>query len=207
MSDAKQNGAKRTGRAAIVREFLGRQRTSKSAREILDAVEPGGNINLMTATLGTLLRGGAVEKHGAGLGQVRWQIARHPQRAPAETARPAKRISPDRREAVMPLPVPRKAAPTSQPKASKTIVQPTRALNREQKTNFTAPLSTVAAPAKPSTTTGFESVDDFLRRGGRIQVLRAGECSQPLRYDYSHHAEQRAKGRATQQRNRAAKRA
>ena len=206
MSGAKQNGAKRTGRAGLVREFLGRQRTSKSAREILDAVEPGGNINLMTATLGTLLRGGAVEKHGAGLGQVRWQIARHPQRGSTETARPAKKISPDTHTTAMPRPAPKKAAPTSQPKASKTIVQPTRAPNREQKTNFTAPLSTVVAPAKASATAGFESVDDFLRRGGRIQVLRAGECSQPLRYDYSHHAEQRAKGRATQQRNRAAKR-
>ncbi|WP_303749546.1 hypothetical protein [Stenotrophomonas pigmentata] len=207
MSTAKQNGAKRTGRAALVRDFLGRQRTAKTAREILDAVEPGGNINLMTATLGTLLRGGAVEKHGAGLGQVRWLIARYPQRSQTETARPAKRISVDTRAAPMPRSVPNKAASTSQSKASKTIVQPTRAPNREQKTNFTAPLSTVAAPAKPSTTAGFESVDDFLRRGGRIQVLRAGECSQPLRYDHSHHDEQRAKGRATQQRNRAAKRA
>lgn len=206
MSAAKQNGAKRTGRAGLVREFLGRQRKSKTAREILDAVEPGGSISLMTATLGTLLRGGAVEKHGAGLGQVRWQIAPPPQRVPMANSSREMRISPATRSAATPRLTP-KAAPASQRKSSKTIVRPTRAPNREQQTNFTAPLSTVSAPAKSSTTAGFESVDDFLRRGGHIQVLRPGECSQPLRFDHSHHAEQRAKGHTTQQRNRATKRA
>lgn len=204
---AKVNGAKRTGRASLVREYLNRQRTPKSAREILDAVEPGGNINLMTATLGTLLRGGAVEKHGAGLGQVRWLIPRLPQQAAKATQRPAKKGIVPRTKRTAATPSAQKASPTSQPKATKTIVQATRAPTREQKTNFTAPLSTVTAPARPSTTAGFESVDDFLRRGGRIQVLRPGECSQPLRYDHSHHAEHRAKGRTAQQRNRAAKRA
>lgn len=208
MSGAKQHGAKRTGRASLVREFLGRQRTSKSAREILDAIEPGGSINLMTATLGTLLRYGAVEKHGAGLGQVRWQIARRNAPAPKPAARAVKTPAAPAPKAkpAMPAPAAKKLTGTTPtPKASKTIVQPTRKSSREQKTNFAAPLSTVKAVAKRTATAGFESVDDFLRRGGRIQVLRPGECSQPLQYDHSHYAEQRAKGRTTQQRNRASK--
>lgn len=208
MSTAKQHGAKRTGRAALVREFLGRQRTSKSAREILDAVEPGSSINLMTATLSTLLRYGAVEKHGAGLGQVRWQIARRNAPAPKPAARAAKApaASAPKAKPATPTPAAKKVAATTRPpKASKTIVQPARKSGREQKTNFSAPLSTVTAVAKPSATAGFETVEDFVRRGGRIQVLRAGECSQPLQYDHSRYPEQRAKGRTTQQRNRASK--
>lgn len=207
MSAAKQHGAKRTGRASLVRKFLSGQRTSKSAREILDAVEPGGSINLMTATLGTLLRYGAVEKHGAGLGQVRWQIARRNAPAPKPAARAAKTpAAAQKAKATKPAPAPRKSAASAPtPKVSKTIVQPTRKSRVEQKTNFAAPLSTVKAVVKPSATAGFESVEDFIRRGGRIQVLRQGECSQPLQYDHSHYAEQRAKGRTTQQRTRANK--
>jgi hypothetical protein len=208
MSAAKQHGAKRTGRASLVRKFLGGQRTSKSAREILDAVEPGGSINLMTATLGTLLRSGAVEKHGAGLGQVRWQIARRNATSPKPAARAMKTsaVATQKAKPAVAESASKKvtrSAPT--PKVSKTIVQPTRKSRVEQKTNFAAPLSTVKAVAKPSATAGFETVDDFLRRGGRIQVLRPGECSQPLQYDHSHYAEQRAKGRTTQQRTRANK--
>ncbi len=208
MSTAKQRGAKRTGRAALVREFLGAQRTAKSAREILDAVEPDGSINLMTATLGTLLRYGAVEKHGAGLGQVRWQSARRNTHAQKPAARAVKTpaAATQKSKPVVAAPPPKRATRAAPaPKVSKTIVQPTRKPRVEQKTNFAAPLSTVKAVAKPSATVGFESVDDFLRRGGRIQVLRPGECSQPLQYDHSHYAEQRAKGRTTQQRTRANK--
>jgi hypothetical protein len=208
MSAAKQHGAKRTGRASLVRKFLSGQCTSKSAREILDAVEPGGSINLMTATLGTLLRYGAVEKHGAGLGQVRWQIARRNARASMPAARAAKAPADaaQKTKAAKPPPAPKKGAgPAPTPKVSQTIVQPARKSRVEQKTNFAAPLSTVRAVAKPSATAGSESVEDFIRRGGRIQVLRQGECSQPLQYDHSHYAEQLAKGRTTQQRTRANK--
>lgn len=42
-------------------------------------------------------------------------------------------------------------------------------------------------------------VEAFLTKGGRIQVLPYGACSQPLKHD---HSDQRAKGRAAQKRTR-----
>mgnify|MGYP002758448576 CR=1 FL=1 len=210
--NAKLNGAKRTGRAARVRAFLARQRKPVTAREILDAItaaqiaeglDPDTDINLMSATLSTMSRGGTVERVGAGYGNVRWQLAaRRQTQPPAPTpvrARPAAR-EPDQAAPV-------KAKAASVPKQpSPKVVQPVVRRQREQKTNFAAPLATVAQVARPNAAAGFESVDDFLRRGGRIQQLRPGECSQPLRFDHSRLSEQRAKGRTTQQRNRASSR-
>lgn len=207
---AKLNGAKRTGRAARVRAFLARQRKPVTAREILDAItaaqiaeglDPDTDINLMSATLSTMSRGGTVERVGAGYGNVRWQLsARRQTQPPAPVrARPAARAP------AQAAPAKAKAASVPKPPSPK-VVQPVVRRQREQKTNFAAPLATVAQVARPNAAAGFESVDEFLRRGGRIQQLRPGECSQPLRFDHSRLSEQRAKGRATQQRNRASSR-
>lgn len=197
---AKLNGAMRTGRASRVREFLSRQTEPVSAREILDAVEPGGDINLMSATLSTMSRGRGIERIGAGHGNVRWQVSpRHSRTTPT-------RPMPAAHASARPQAAPAKSAPrptTTLP--APTVVQKQPRRTREQKTNFSAPLATVSQVARSNATAGFETVDDFLRRGGRIQRLRSDECSQPLRFDHSRHGEQRAKGRATQQRIRASR--
>lgn len=207
---AKLNGAKRTGRAARVRAFLARQRKPVTAREILDAItaaqiaeglDPDTDINLMSATLSTMSRGGTVERVGAGYGNVRWQLAARRQTQPPAPVR----ARPAARAPAQAAPAKAKAASVPKPPSPK-VVQPVVRRQREQKTNFAAPLATVAQVARPNAAAGFESVDEFLRRGGRIQQLRPGECSQPLRFDHSRLSEQRAKGRATQQRNRASSR-
>lgn len=210
--NAKLNGAKRTDRAARVRAFLARQRKPVTAREILDAItaaqiaeglDPDTDINLMSATLSTMSRGGTVERVGAGYGNVRWQLAaRRQTQPPAPTP---VRARPAAREPAQAAPVKAKAASVPKQPSPK-VVQPVVRRQREQKTNFAAPLATVAQVARPNAAAGFESVDDFLRRGGRIQQLRPGECSQPLRFDHSRLSEQRAKGRTIQQRNRASSR-
>lgn len=188
-------GAQRTGRAAAVRAFLEAQTEAVSARQILDAVEPGGDINLMTATLGTLYRNRAVEKHGAGMGNVRWKTA------------PGK--GHDRPAARAPMKERREPAPANGQararRSSPTMVLPTQPTERKQKSNFTAAPGTTKAPAKRSCSITCETVEEFQRRGGRIQVLRLGECSQQLRYDHSSYAEHRANGRAKPKTNRAAK--
>lgn len=212
--NAKLNGAKRTGRAARVRAFLARQRKPVTAREILDAItaaqiaeglDPDTDINLMSATLSTMSRGGTVERVGAGYGNVRWQLAARRQTQPPAPAPTPVRARPAAREPAQAAPVKAKAASVPKQPSPK-VVQPVVRRQREQKTNFAAPLATVAQVARPNAAAGFESVDDFLRRGGRIQQLRPGECSQPLRFDHSRLSEQRAKGRTTQQRNRASSR-
>lgn len=190
-----KSGANRSGRAAAVRSFLATQTEALSARQILDAVEPGGDINLMTATLGTLFRNKAVEKHGAGLGNVRWRTLPGTARE-----RPAARATDSTVHAVK-----RRTHAPKPKRESPTIVQEKRPLRVEQKPNFPSLVVSRKPRAKAATAAGYESVEEFQRRGGRIQILRLGECSQPLQYDHSQYADHRAKGRATQKRNRADK--
>lgn len=203
----KATGALRTGRASLVRAYLRRQRSPKSAREIIDAVEPGGNISLMTATLSTLHGGGHVIREGSVQGNIRWKIAAISPAARKSIATSAGSKTPARKQVREPKtkqvrePKTKPALTTAATTRSKTIVQPTPAPSREQKTNFSAPLSTVASVKRIRST--HETVDAFMKRGGRIEVLPLGSSSQPLQHIHDQRQQQRAKGRATQRRIRA----
>ncbi len=103
---AKQSGALRTGRATRVREYLAKlpRGQHRTARQIADAVEPGGDVNHMSATLGTLVRGGHLVRIDTGRHRAAYAI--HPRPAPVRKARPA----PPAR------PVPRSSAPATPPR-------------------------------------------------------------------------------------------
>jgi hypothetical protein len=201
---AQLNGAKRTGRAARIREHLKQQQSSKTAREILDAVEPGGCITLMCATLGTLHRGGSVVREGAGQGGVRWRIGTTPARPGKQASRTdALKAAAAKHARPKAVAVPVKPAPAAVKKTLPTVLTPAKATSRSQTTNFSAPLATVVdheSPKRHASRKLAADIDAFLRRGGRIQKLRDGESSQPLQHDHDRHQVQRGKGRATQYR-------
>ena len=179
MAVAPKHGAQRNGRAARVREYLSQQSTPKTARQILAATEPGGDICLMTAALGTMLRGGQVEKTQRSHGPVLWSLVKQgtprvPQQPPRDKAaakpKPARPVA--RKSADEPVPTPPMRAV---PKASAHVaMQPKRAL---------AVASIAHSP--PSAGEEAETVEAFQARGGRIDILRPGECSQPLQFDHS----------------------
>ncbi len=211
---AKKTGAMRTGRTAKVRAYLAKQIEARSAREILDAVEPRGDINLMTATLGTMLRNGSVDKTGGGQFGVRWKLGTGKERTAVTVSKPqvraqalkdaAARHVRGRSDADLPK---RKATPAPIANAQ-TVVRHTGARAREQPTNFSAPLSTVLDPNSAKAWESQQIAADIAaweRRGGRIEQLDQGAASQPLRFIPDDVAAARARGRATQSRNRASR--
>jgi hypothetical protein len=195
MNRAKANGALRTGRAGLVRTHLTTQTSPQTSRQIMDAIELNGNINTMCATLSTMYANGALQKH-VQLGEcARWSLPAEP-KPDKQTAYPKAKAQPLQRSS--------KPACTP-PQVEKT--KPNRQVRspKEQKANFVAPISYQKSMRQQGQKTNGESVEDFVRRGGRIEVLPMGACSEPLQYDHSRIAEQRAKGRATQQKNRRAR--
>src|SRR5690606_21219561 len=128
----------RTGRADRVRAFLASHANEAfTAREIRDAVEPGGCTSIMGATLSTLASAGQIVRVGAGKGRVHfsWPMGQpKPQRARPRpsTPKPAKRVQVLRAPEVKRSPRPR-AVPAPR------IPQPVRRVE----TNFPAPLATV----------------------------------------------------------------
>jgi hypothetical protein len=195
MNTARENGRLRTGRAALVRTHLATQTSPQTSRQIMDAIERKGNINTMCATLSTMYANGGLQKH-VQLGEcVRWSLPAEPKPA-KQTSRPKAKVQPLQRSS-------KPACATLQAKKTKPNRQPRSP--KEQKANFVAPISYQKSMRQQGQKTHGESVEDFVRRGGRIEVLPMGACSEPLQYDHSRIAEQRAKGRATQQKNRRAR--
>ncbi len=195
MKTARENGRLRTGRAALVRTHLATQISPQTSREIMDAIERNGNINMMCATLSTLHANGALQKH-VKMGEcVRWSLIAEPKPA-KQAARSNAKAQPQQRSS-KPICAPPKAEST---KPNRQARSP-----KEQKANFVAPISYQKSMRQQGQKTHGESVEHFVRRGGRIEVLPMGACSEPLQYDHSRIAEQRAKGHATQQKNRRAR--
>lgn len=175
---AQKHGAQRNGRATRVREYLSQQSAPKTARQILDATEPGGDICLMTAALGTLFRGEWVEKRQPTHGQVLWTISKR-NRAPRCQSTRRKGSPAAQKPKARPK---RKQTPALAPAPSiRGDLPPTEKQGRRRPTRAIAP----HAEAPLSVTKDAESVEAFLRRGGRIDILRPDECSRPLQFDHS----------------------
>lgn len=173
--------AHRMGRADAVRAWLRRQKQPKSARQILDAVEPGGDITTMCGTLGSLVTGGYLARQGKGQGGVKftfltdaskYERREHKPRTPTPKARarPAKIVR-ERKPA---------ATRTAIPPASTPAHVPPVATPRPN--NFAASLGTSAESIKHLQSRQIaEDVAAYLANGGRIQQLGHGESSQPTR--------------------------
>ena len=192
MNTARENGRLRTGRAALVRAHLATQPSPQTARQIMDAIEGNGNINMMCATLSTMYANAALQKH-VQLGEcVRWSLPAEPKptKQPTRHEDKARPLQGDKKPAYS-------VGPVEKAKPKRSAQSP-----KEQKANFVAPISYQKSMRQQGQKTHGESVEDFLRRGGRIEVLPMGACSEPLQYDHARHAEQRAKGRETQKKNR-----
>lgn len=166
-----------TGRTELVLEFLARNANQAfSAREVRDEVEPGGSVDIVSATLGNLAGSGRITRLGAGKGNVHfcWPIGavkpdRRRDRATQTT--PAKRAQVIRK-AARPAPKARKPADIA------TAVRASRtkriAAPRRIEANFPAPLATVDHafdPRRMASARLAADIAEFQRRGGHIEQL------------------------------------
>ncbi|MBA2411384.1 MAG: hypothetical protein H0V63_00960 [Burkholderiaceae bacterium] len=172
----KQRHIYRTGRATRVREHLATQATPQTARQILEAVEPDGDITLMCATLATMTRSGYLIHDTAALGRhIRYTLSKsRPRRDNTRTDPPAK--APSRRVAA--------AAPKG---TSPTPKKATPAAPVNGRTNFVAALGTVSfmrAEKSEASRRIAADIATFQRKGGRIEKLPVGASVTPLQHKH-----------------------
>ncbi|NLA67979.1 MAG: hypothetical protein GX856_07025 [Gammaproteobacteria bacterium] len=174
-----------TGRTQAIREFLARHSNQAfTAREIRDAVEPGGCVNLVSATLGTLAGAGKLMRVGAGKGSVHfcWPIGmpKPARRKPAAPAKPMRAQAVRKPAAPARTRAPRKAPAPPRPaaevaKAISGLAKAKRAPPlRRVDTNFPAALATVDHgfdPRRAASARIAADIAEFERRGGRIERL------------------------------------
>lgn len=180
--NAAANGAIRNGRAAAVRNYLRTQSEPRSARQIIEAVDPTAKITCMCATLSTLFTAGHVMREGIGAGKVHWRIAPEVATERAAMQRDAHRGAAMKAAAARHVAKREPGALTTPPKATKAPKKsPARVVSKAK------PATSIKAGLRPPAAER-ESVDEFLRRGGHIEHLALGECSQPLRIYLEHRA-------------------
>ena len=142
-------------RAEAARQWIARQRTPKSAREFLNALQPKGEISRWSATLAQLAKAGQLVRHGSGQG-CRFSA---------------------------PLPGTRRACKRKQEPTGLYAAQRHPKPKPESQIRIAPARPALDAPAAPRRVEP-ETVEEFLRRGGRIQRLEPHEVSQPLRFEY-----------------------
>lgn len=175
-----------TGRTQRIREFLARNSNEAfTAREVLNAVEPGGSIDLVAATLATMASKGKIARVGAANKRVHYFW-------PRELPKPDKRRTagdkPLRAQAVRRAE--RAAAPVRNPKplraaTPRTTAEIAKAISaiaiskglpapRRAEGNFVAPIASGdhAFTARRAASASLAAdIADFERRGGRIERL------------------------------------
>ncbi len=137
----------RTGRTRRIREYLARVKVARTPRQILVAVEPGGDLQAICNTLSQMAHRGYVDQVGRGRGNASFRIGR--------VALPDARI-----------------ANAAQRRAHSTAVQTTRP--HQPRNNFHAAPGTVSTALDPRRAASERITADiaaFLKRGGRIQRL------------------------------------
>jgi hypothetical protein len=175
-----------TGRAKRVREFLAKLRPHGASTEmVIDAIEPRCRRVLMAATLSTLVKqrklrradvAGVTRYYATDTTLVDGRAAanavgkrRKPRAARSTEAVAVAKRQADRSHAVAKAKPPKavpESADTRPPLQRFCATQPAPALR----------------PTKP--TDDAETVDQFLARGGRIDVLATGAVSRPLKFDH-----------------------
>lgn len=159
------------GRSDRVRKYLVKH-PGPGLRQLIDAVEPGCARNNMAATVSTLVKRGKARTEGR-RGATRYYptpTTLVDERAAANAATGVKRRKPRRRTRVTETP----SRAASRPLAAKPAAR--APLPRLMRTD------PQLAPRKGA---AGETVDQYLARGGRIDVLPRGAVSCPLRYDHS----------------------
>lgn len=157
-----------TGRTQRVREYLATHPKGATLRELVIHVEPGCKPNNMAGTVSTLVAAGKLRSKVVD-GYTRYyptEITLVDRRADANRRSGPKRSKAGKRARAAPraaTPVPRKAAPAVRPMTRVAAVAP-----------FKRPVIDALA--------GAETIAQYLARGGRIQRLRNGEVSQPLKH-------------------------
>lgn len=180
-----------TGRAAQVREFLQRRPGPYSARELLEAIEPGGRADCMSATCACMVKTGALERVGSGHGNVRFRLATAPR---AKVPRAPSNVSPPTREAPRRFASPKVEREAAQARTRSKVSHAHKVRAREisakaigglaraapgvtrksPTTNFTAAPGTVEHLTDPRRRASAQIAADlaaFQARGGRIEQL------------------------------------
>lgn len=165
-----------TGRSLRVREYLAGHPKGATMRELIDAVDPDCQPNQMSGTVCTLMRRNKIRAESDGrckryFATATALIDERP-RANIVSKRKAKPATRKRRP--KPAPSPR---PTPAPKPTR-AARPGAALRTAINGLAKAPPRTRVAAAV--TGNGCETVEQFLRSGGRIEHLPPGASATPL---------------------------
>lgn len=175
--NAKKHGAIRTGRASRVRAYLAKLPAGqhRTARQIADAVEPGGDVNHMSASLSTLTRAGHVVRINTGHHRAGYSIGKTP---PPAAAKPPRRrgnsSQTNIRKALRNLAGGKPAKPARNAKPLQYGKQIT------QRTNFPGALSTTTSQSLAHASARQKITADtaaFLRNGGKIERLGTTQFS------------------------------
>lgn len=163
-----------TGRTQLIREFLARHANEAfTAREVRDAVEPGGSVDVVSASLSTMAGSGKITRLGAGKGNVHfcWPMGAPKPEKRRERTGPVTRAQVVRKAAE---PIREQRARAAVTKAPSTSAPKRTPAPRRVATNFPAPLATVDQafdPRRAASTRIAADLAEFQRRGGRIEQL------------------------------------